>query len=456
MNVLSLFVVGYVARKLGKADFGIFNFVTNFTMIFYPIGVLGLNRLTIRDLAIVEYPQVYAEKMLASRAVSGLFAVGLIIGIAAISEYPERTTNAINLAAIIFLFQLMTESLTDFFNAFQKMQYTALIAMLAGLTLQSLSIVVLFLGYGLFHLLCVYILGQIIGFSAAVYLTLQNHISIRLNFDWIFMRIRFFEGIQFFLMTMMWFAITRLDTVFLSKVVSMEQLGLYTSALLLVTKLLFIPHAVSSALLPALSKAYSTGNCQEISVVSGSFITKIFFVVLPCVITISFFSDTVISIVFGGKYNGASEYLEIGIWAFLFTCISFCEFSILTAVRKQQLLLKAYLISGVYCVGANLIMIRFFEMKGAIIAFTTTQILLFLLFSYYVRKTIQNIFEWKKIIKVLILNMVLIQLYICLYNQISWWLLIGFGILFYTFGLLALKLVYLKELKEFKNIFRLT
>ena len=440
--------------KLGKADFGIFNFVTTFTMLFYPIGVLGLNRLSVRDLASADNPQEYAQRMFTTRAMTAIVAAGLILGVSAFSQYPERTAHAILLATAIFMVQLITESLTDVFNAFQKMKYTALTAMVAGLALQSMSVIALSLGYGLYPLLYVYIMGQIMGLLVAVYWTYQRTFKIRLRFDWTFMRIKVVEGTQFFLMTMTWFAMTRIDTVFLSKAVSMEDLGLYTSALLLVTKLSFIPHAVSSALLPALSKAYGAGDHGEISKVSGAFVTKIILVILPCVITVSFFADTIIAIIFGGKYEGAGAILKIGIWAFLFSCIAFCEFSILTAVRKQNLLLRAYLISGAYCLMANFFLIRFFKMQGAVIAFTTTQALLFFLFTVYASKAVKNFFDWGNLSKIFVLNTGLCMVFKSLSDLAPWWFSIACGSVLYIAGMGAFKLVNLKDLKTLKEILR--
>jgi O-antigen/teichoic acid export membrane protein len=51
MNVVSVFVTGYMARVLGPSDFGMFNFVLSFTMLFYPIAILGLNRVSVREMA---------------------------------------------------------------------------------------------------------------------------------------------------------------------------------------------------------------------------------------------------------------------------------------------------------------------------------------------------------------------------------------------------------------------
>ena len=405
LNFISLFVVGYIARKLGKADFGIFNFVTAFTMLFYPLAVLGLNRITVRDLSSLKAPQDYAQQMFALRFGIVVIATSIIIIVAKMAGYPDRTNFAIYLASLIFFSQLVSETFTDVFNASQKMEFTALTSLVSGLTLTILSVVVLYLGYGLYELLGVYAFGQALGLGLAVVLITKCFFKIRLRFNWTFSSNKLLEGSQFFLMTMMWFVMTRIDTVFLSKQISMEQLGLYTASMLLVTKLMIIPQAISGALLPAFSQAYSLGDMDGISKIWGSLVSKILLFAIPFILSVSIFSNEVITIVFGAQYAEANIVLKIGILSFLFTCVTFCEFSLLTAIRKQKFMLYSYIASGIYCIITNLILIKKFHSIGAVIAFTTTQFLIFIFFTLITVRFISTFLPWHSLVKLVVLNL---------------------------------------------------
>jgi O-antigen/teichoic acid export membrane protein len=448
MQVISLFVVGFIARKLGKADFGIFNFVTAFAMLFYPLAVLGLNRVTVRDLAGITDKGEYAQRMFTLRLVALLLCTTVIIGVVNTAGYPARTVTAVYWFSAVFLFQLLSEALTDVFNANQQMKYTALIGLTAGLTLTILSVIVLYLGFGLFELLGVYAFGQLLGMLVAAVIASREFFKIRLRFSLSFMKAKLAEGFQFFIMTMTWFAMMRIDTVFLSKRVSMEQLGLYTAAVLLVTKLSFIPHAISSALLPAFSQAYSAGETKEISALSGALISKIVLFALPCVLTISAFAEDVVVIIFGDKFIEAGWILKIGIWAFLFTCMAFCEFSLLTAIHKQKYLLLSYIISGLYCVVANLILINLYQTQGAVMAFTSTQLLLLCLFSYFTTKFITGFLQWKSLLLIVLINSGYF-LFISGFRATLSLMCIPIGLILYIVIAYAVKLI---ELNDINNL----
>ncbi|CAB1055277.1 hypothetical protein D1BOALGB6SA_10 [Olavius sp. associated proteobacterium Delta 1] len=449
MQVISLFVVGYIARKLGRADFGIFNFVTAFTMLFYPLAVLGLNRVTVRDLAGITDNGEYAQRMITLRLVALLLCTIMIIGLVHTAGYPARTETAVYLASAVFLFQLLSEALTDVFNANQQMKYTALVGLIAGLTLTVLSVVVLYLGFGLFELLGVYAFGQLLGMLVAAVIASRVFFKIRLRFSMSFTKAKLAEGFQFFLMTMTWFAMMRIDTVFLSKKVSMEQLGLYTAAILLVTKLSFIPHAISSALLPAFSQAYSAGETKEISALSGTLISKILLFTLPFVLTTSAFAEDIVVIIFGNKFVQAGPILKIGIWAFLFTCMAFCEFSLLTAIHRQKYLLLSYIISGLYCVVANLILINLYRTHGAILAFASTQLLLFCLFTYYTTKFISGFLQWKSLLLIVLINSGYF-LFISGFREPISLMCIPIGLILYVAIASAVKLIGLKDINKLK------
>lgn len=455
MNVISLFVIGYIARKLGTSDFGIFNFVTTFTMLFYPVAMMGLNRVTIRDLAGMDERQSYAGKMVTLRIVTTFFAIVIIILAANIIDYPQRTTFAMYLACFIFMFQLFSESLTDIYNACERMEFTALVRMVAGLTLTALSVIVLYLGFGLYELIGVYAFGQMIGCAVALYLIIKFFFKIRFRINWSFIKEKMRDGFQFFLMTMMWFAMMRLDTIFLSKKISMTELGLYLSAIILVRRLSIVPQGIAGSLLPAISNLQSKGKINETSEVICTFFTKISLIALPAVIIVSFFADDIIKIIFGGQFDGAGIILRIGIWAFLFRCFSFLEFSVLTAFHKEHQMLKSYVFATIYCVISNIFLIHFYGSLGAVLAFASTQLTVFIFFTIFTYKTIRTIFYAGELFRITILNGALFLFLFFLRSYNIFWV-IPSCFLFYFVGALILKLLTLQNLLDLKRLFKTT
>lgn len=435
MNFISLFVIGYIARKLGPSDFGIFNFVTTFTMLFFPFAFMGINRVMIRDLAGFDDKAPYIRKIVLLRFATTIFSISLILLSTWILHYEQRIVYAVFLACFVFLFQMSSEIFTDVFNAYEKMEFTALVKMTAGLTLTVLSVIVLAIGYGLYELISIYALGQFIGLLLAFFLIQRHFVKIDFDLDLSFIKQKMIEGSPFFLMTLMWFSIMRIDTLILSKNVELVELGFYTSSILLITKLSIIPQGLSNAILPTISRLNKQEKQKDIMILSKMFFENISLLALPFVVIISFYSDIVVRIIYGTDYGPAAMILRIGIWAFLFRCIAFVQFSILTALRKQKQLLKSYLIGTCYCIFTSFLLIYYFKSIGAVISFSTTQMLLCILFTYYSEKFISDTVSPKTILKIILLNTILfIFLYsmkpIAYYYTIPLALTIYFGIAF--------------------------
>jgi len=404
MNVVTLFVIGYMARKMGTSDFGIFNFASTFVTLFYPFAVMGLNTITSRDLPAVDDQSGYADRMITLRALSILTATALIAVAVPILGYPLRTTLAVYLACCIFAFQGLSEAITDIFNALQRMEFTAIQSLVAGLSLTVASVIFLYYGFGLYTVIGIYAAGHLLGIAVGLFILFRVFFGLRLKFDWAFSLKRLREGSQFFSMTMMWFIMSRIDIIILSKNVSTEQLGLYTAAMMLVTRLSVIPAAVAGSLLPPMSKSYALEKIDDVSELFCSFLMKLLVVVLPGVIVVFIYSDRIMELVFGKSFQQGSMLLGVGIISFLFFCISAMEYSILAATHKQRQMNKAYIISTIYCIITNVVLIHYLGSIGAVFSVISTQFLVAVLFSMYAWQYIKIGMNYLDVLKLISLS----------------------------------------------------
>lgn len=450
MNVISLLVIGYIARKLGTTDFGIFNFVLMFTMLFYPVSVMGLNRITVRDLSSIENKEAYIGKIIPPRILAILVSIIAILITAFLLRYEKRTVHAIYLGCGLFMIQQVSEILTDIITAFERMEFTALIRMVSGLTLTALSVIILFLGFGLYELFGVYAFGQFVGCVLAFFIIRKYFVKFRIRLDWEFAKTKFIEGLPFFVMTLMWFVMMRIDTIVLSKKVDMAEIGLYTSAIFLVTKLSILPQGMASALLPSVSDLYNKGRMHEISTILDDFLMRIILFVLPGVIFISYYGENIVRIMYGDEFTGAGIILRIGIWAFLVRCLAFIESSVLTAIHQQNVMLKCYTVAIVYCVPATLALIHYYQSIGAVVAFVSTQSILMVLFSIYTFRSVLKTFNLNMLLRILLLNVFLfLFLYILPWQNI--FLIFPVASLLYLVGAVLLRLISVESTVALSN-----
>lgn len=429
LNVISLFAIAYIARKLGLVDFGTFNLAILFSTFFYPFGLLGLNTVAVRDISAIrndaDLAKDYVGKNLVLRFWVAGFAFLLVIVSANLMNYPGRVTTAILIAGLVLTIQLLLESVCDVFSAFEKMEYTALTSMIAGLSLTVLSVAVLYFGYGLLEVIGVYAVGQLLGFVVSIALLPKVISAVRLSADFSFWRDKIRRGLPFISMSLMWAAVTRLDTVFLSKATSAEGVGYYTAAMLLVTKINIIPEALSAALFPAISNLHAQRDALKVEILYRRFTTLSLAVALPICIETAFFSRDILDLLFGGQYSSASGVLAWSIWALLLRCLMFIQFPILAATHNEVQAMKAYVVALACSLALNGVLTLWYEVPGALGSFLATQMILLLGFSYYVSRSLSIRLDWHKIITLLLLNVLLL---LSLFGMRSIYFLITVGV----------------------------
>ena len=404
MNVVSLFAIPYIARKMGTSDFGIFNFATAFVSLFYPFAVMGLNTVMLRDLPAATDKPRYADRMITLRALSILTATVIITIAVTVMRYPVRTTFAVYLACLAFAFQTLSEALTGIYNALERMEFTAIQSLIAGLSLTVASVVVLYYGYGLYAVFAVYAAGHLLGIVVGIFILYRLFFGIRPKFDWSFSLKMLREGSHFFSMTMMYYVMVRTDIIILSKKASTAELGLYTAAMMLVTRLVVIPQSICGSLLPSMSNLFAQQKIAEISDLFCSFMMKLLVVILPGIIVVCVYSDQIMGLIFGKSFLRGSILLSVGIFSFLFFSISVMEYTLLTVVHKQKEMHRCYIISTIYCILANFILIHFYGSIGAAFAVVSTQGMIALLFSRSAWQYISIGLSYNDPLKLILLN----------------------------------------------------
>ena len=451
LNVISLFAIAYIARMLGAADFGVFNLAILFSSLFYPLGILGLQNLMIRDISSIrdqrDAVREYVGKGLPLRASIILFTMVLLIVSALCMNYSGRVTQAICFAGIILAFQLLSESICDIFSGFERMEFTAFTLLVSGLTLTGLSVLQLYLGQGLFGVLGAYAVGQFLGWIVAILLMVKLISTVRFEVDFAYWKEKARKGLPFVGTSLMWAAIMRLDTLFLSKIATAENLGYYMTGMLLVTKINIIPEALSSAIYSAVANLYSRKQNSEIQSIYRKFLTLSLLFALPICVETTFFSADIISLIFGVQYGEASFILRCGIWALLLRCVIFIQFAVLAASHNEINLTKAYSMAFVCALVLNASATVFFGAPGAIVAFLGTQVFLVFTSSWYSWKSLFLQPDWKRIFVLFLLNTLLFG-FLYISRTLPFLVVVFMSIPLYCLGLLLLRIVTVAEISS--------
>ncbi|MCO6042260.1 flippase [Thermococcus alcaliphilus] len=175
-------------------------------------------------------------------------------------------------------------------------------------------------------------------------------------------------SIPLMLTGILWFFMGWADTLMLGYYKTSESVGLYNAATLLAR---FLPILLTSAEFVYIPIASSLYARNEIAMIrkTYSILTKwIFLLTLPLSSVIFLFPENVILYVFGSKYIKASSALQILSLGFMFHISLGLNGGTLIAIKKSNFLVMSNLISTVFNVMINAILIPIYGIEGAAVA----------------------------------------------------------------------------------------
>ena len=149
-KIIQLVVFIFLARSLGKEEFGIFSFGIAFALLIVIIADFGLITLLIREIS--------RNKKLASKYLSNALAVKVLLSLITIifaylflnlMNYSQNVKIVAYTMLLFTLIQSLTHLYYSIFRAFERMHYDALIKILRMFILAGIIFYALENGYGL-------------------------------------------------------------------------------------------------------------------------------------------------------------------------------------------------------------------------------------------------------------------------------------------------------------------
>lgn len=185
------------------------------------------------------------------------------------------------------------------------------------------------------------------------------------------------------------FIIGWIDTLMLGFFKTVSDVGIYNVAQPTATLILIVPSALTILFLPIITQFYSKRKNEEIKKVYKTVSRWVFFINLPILLIIMFFSPQIINLLFGQEYASAGIPLAILIVGYLFYSLAYTSAGILNMAKKSNLLFFTTLIFATLHVILNLLLIPKYGINGAAISSTLSFILgsiIYFIFSYKIIK----------------------------------------------------------------------
>ena len=454
-HILQLVLVVYLVRCLGDVTFGKYAFAFAFTSLFMIFSDLGLNTLSIREIARdTSKAGEYLTNISITKFILSLITIVLIVVTINLMHYPSDTTLAVYIIGGATVFTSLTSFFRSIFRAFERMKYEAITRIAERLLIFGSVLPILFLGYGLIEVVSAMLIAQALIFLFTLAIIIKKFTRPVLSFDFSLSKSLIKEALPFGLAAVFATIYFQTDTVMLSIMKGDAVVGWYRAAYGLVMGTLFIPGAFVGALYPVLSR-YFTSSKDSLMVVYEKSFKFLLMLAIPLGIGTTLLADRIIIFLYGEEFAPSIIALQILIWVasilFIYSIVGYT----LASINKQLVDTRITAVSALLNVGLNLLLIPTYSYVGAGVASIASQVFVFTCEFSYLQKNGYKIGASKIVLKPLCAGAVMgLLVYRLKVMHINLFVIIIGAIVIYALCLYILKAFDEEETKMMRDMFK--
>lgn len=448
-TVLSIVIVGLSTRYLSDTGFGQYVTILAYLYFFSVLPDLGLYSIVVRDIS----KEGANESKIASVALTIRMYAGIISFLLAnilvwFLPYDDTIKQNMPLASLGFWTLSNTQVLIGIFQKYLKMELVAL-ADLLGRVMQ-LVFIFLIIKYdlGFSGIVVAFVAGGSATFLFTL-LSARKFTKVRLDHELLSWKKMLKESYPLAVSAILVMIYFKADTIMLSLMKPLEDVGVYGVAYKIMENLIFFPSMFTGLLIPQLAKSYRIDNERFFRITQRSFNFLMLFSLLIISGTL-IMSPKIIALIAGKGFEGASLSLDILVFALFFIFLGALFSNLIIVIGKQKSLVKIYAIGAVVNVVANLILIPKYSYIAASFTTVLTEIMVTCAMIYVFYKA-TNFFPSLDVVAKGILAAILMGGILYNFSYLNVFYLLILSTLLYFGILILIKGISRKELLEIIN-----
>jgi O-antigen/teichoic acid export membrane protein len=385
--VTYFFALMYMARYLGPGEFGILSLAIAFTGLFGIFTDLGTSMLTVRE---VSRDKNLAGKYIGNTtAMKAAFSIITLISVFMLTIFMGYDLKTISVIFIITLAIVTSSFFITFFSifqAYQKMEYQAIATSLDNVFMLAAVIVAINLSLDIITFASLYLVRNILVlvYMFIVYIRRYELPKIECNIS--FWKSTIEEALPFALSGIFLTLFIWIPSIILSVMVGKEAVGFYGAPNKLIYFFLSLYSVYMVAVFPVMSSFYNKSKNSLKFIYERSFKYTII-ICLPVTIFISLMAPQIITAVYGEAYSPSAAALQILVWTLTLVSISGISANLLGSINRQFTVIKITVLGIFINVLLGLILIHKFSFIGASITTIVTDISVLLIMLYAIFKT---------------------------------------------------------------------
>lgn len=407
-SILGFVLLIYIARYLGEVGFGKYSFAVSFTALFIIFADLGISNLIIRELARnKELTNEYLTNVSVIKLLLSFLAFGFIAVTINLMDYPQDTIYAVYLFGVYMILTSFALAFRSIFQAYEKMEYTAVVMIIEKIILIPLVLFVLTSGYGLIELAYVYVFVGIVAVTLSFSIVLIKIAKPKPTINFPLWKTLIIGSIPFGLNVLFGVLFFQIDTVMLSVFKDDAAVGIYNAAyvpLLAITGI--VSTMVISALYPVMSR-YFVSSKESLEIFTGLSSKYMAIIGFPVGIGCFVLAERFIALFYAGQYSDSIIAFQILALFIPIRLVSSITGTLLTSINRQSHRTVSVGLSALVNIVLNAAMIPYLSYIGASIATVLSEVFLYFVFIYFINKHYRELGLHKHFIKPLTASLVM-------------------------------------------------
>lgn len=385
--ILSFVTIFFMARYLGPTEYGSITYTYTYVGLFIQICALGTNDVLVKELLDKkDKNNEIVGTTIVFRFISSLVSI-LIIYLITTIMYDNKVLVILTLLQAVSLIFQSFECIIYFYQSRMLADKTAKINIIAY-TLTAI-----------FRIVCLIIKKDVRWFAFAVSL---DYIVVAIFLLIIYMKegnkLKFSFNVGVDILKKSWHYLfagvmiaiyTQTDKLMLGKMLGETSVGYYSAATQLTNAWPFVLLAIIDSARPIIIELYSVDK-EKYKKKIRQLYASIFYIGLFVALIFTIFSGLIIKIIYGADYADSSIVLKIVAWNTIFAYFGTSRTIWLQCENKLKYEKLLSFIGAITNIVLNYILISYFGIIGAAIAFTLTQIITNFVSVYLIKETREN------------------------------------------------------------------
>ena len=393
---IGVFVGIWVARYLGPDQFGILNFAAAFVALFGVIAGLGLNSIVVRDLVNeAECAGAILGSAFFLQWIAGALAYALVVVTIFVFQPEDELARVIVMVLGLMLIVKASEVVKYWFESQVLSKYTVWIESSIYLVVSAIQVFLILNHATLMAFVWVTVAGAVfvsIGLFGVYRWNAAEIGKWRIGgigawrFDYSRAKTLLKDSWPLLLSGMAIMVYMRIDQVMLGQMLGVESVGIYSAAVRISEVWYFIPMAITASVFPSVIKIKKESEQKYIYRFQRLFNIMVMLGVAVA-IPVTFFSDWIITLLFGPDYINAGAVLVIHIWSGIFVSLGIISGMWLVNENLQRFAFYRAVVGVIVNIVANIFLIPYFGVVGAAVGTLLSQFIAAYMFDLFNTKT---------------------------------------------------------------------